>query len=78
MAPKLAAALVIVASCGCRMCSDSCDYSPPVAGSVYGGANGRAGSAFSGMVPEGRPAPPDVRPESVPDVTPLTPAPTLP
>jgi hypothetical protein len=78
MAPKLAAALVIVASCGCRMCSDSCDYSPPVAGSVYGGVNGRAGSAVRGVVPEGRPPAPDVEPESFPDIIPTTPAPTLP
>ena len=48
MSTKLVAALIVVAASGCRMCSDSCDYSPPVAGSPYGGVHGRAGSAFSG------------------------------
>lgn len=49
MPTKLIVTALIVAASGCRMCSDSCDYSPPVAGSPYGGMTSRAGSAFSGF-----------------------------
>jgi hypothetical protein len=44
MASRLLYALVLVASVGCRMCSDSCDYSPPVAGSPHDGLASRAGT----------------------------------
>lgn len=50
MCNKLFAASVLLAAGGCRMCSDSCDYSPPVAGSPYNGFTQRAGSAFNGEV----------------------------
>jgi hypothetical protein len=50
MTRKLAALVALVASVGCRMCSDSCDYSSPVADGPYAGTYGRAGSAFTGMV----------------------------
>lgn len=48
MSNRLVAALVVLAAGGCRMCSDSCDYSPPVAGSPHNAYTSRAGSAFSG------------------------------
>lgn len=41
------AACILLAS-GCRMCSDCCDYSSPVADSPYHNPYGRAGSAFTG------------------------------
>lgn len=47
MSRSLAAALVLVAAGGCRMCSDSCDYSPPVLNGPYAGQIGRAGSAVN-------------------------------
>ena len=47
---KLVAALALVSASGCRMCSDSCDYLPPVADASLTGTNGRAGSAFNGLV----------------------------
>jgi len=61
-------ALLVVAAGGCRMCSDSCDYSPPVAGSPHNGMTSRAGSVFSGAplapieleAPQELPGPPPV------------------
>jgi hypothetical protein len=50
MTKRLFALLPILALAGCRMCSDSCDYSPPVAGSPYDAIHSRAGSAFNGTV----------------------------
>lgn len=50
MTNRLAAAILLVAAAGCRMCSDSCDYSSPVADGPYAGTYGRAGSAFNGVV----------------------------
>lgn len=38
--------LLAVASGGCRMCSDCCDYLPPVANGEYAIPGQRAGSAF--------------------------------
>ena len=48
MAKKLFVALLAITAAGCRMCSNSCDYSPAVAGSPYNGFDQRAGSAFNG------------------------------
>ncbi|MBX3432656.1 MAG: hypothetical protein KF847_05000 [Pirellulales bacterium] len=46
---RLAVAMAcLLAGGGCRICSDSCDTSPPVAGSSYSNPYGRSGSAFSG------------------------------
>jgi hypothetical protein len=76
MAAKLFAAVLIAAACGCRMCSDSCDYSPPVAGSPYTAFDTRAGSAFSGEPIVTTPTPP---PRPSPDTTPpVTQPPMLP
>ena len=49
MTRKLAAiAACLALAGGCRMCSDCCDYSSPVADSPYHNPYGRAGSAFTG------------------------------
>jgi hypothetical protein len=45
MAKKLFVAVLAVAAAGCRMCSNSCDYSPAVAGSPHNAFTSRAGSA---------------------------------
>jgi hypothetical protein len=78
MSTKLIAAILVVAASGCRMCSDSCDYSPPVAGSPYNAFTARAGSAFTGE-PVVTSEPPAQRPlsEMAPPLspTPLTPTP---
>jgi hypothetical protein len=71
MSTKLVAALIVVAASGCRMCSDSCDYSPPVAGSPYGSVHGRAGSAFSGEIYPTVPPTPQAPPASAAPATPL-------
>jgi hypothetical protein len=53
MTKKLSgAALLLVALAGCRMCSDCCDDSPPVADNPYASAYGRAGSLHGGAVIE--------------------------
>ncbi|MAT68978.1 MAG: hypothetical protein CMJ58_05585 [Planctomycetaceae bacterium] len=46
--PLAAVAACILLAGGCRMCSDCCDQSPPVADSPYHNPYGRAGSAFTG------------------------------
>ena len=71
MSTKLVAALIVVAASGCRMCSDSCDYSAPVAGSPYGSVHGRAGSAFSGEIYPTVPPTPQAPPASAAPATPL-------
>jgi hypothetical protein len=55
----LASLLLLVASCGCRMCSSITDHSPPLAGSPYAVGHGRAGSAFSDYESVTLPAEPD-------------------
>ncbi|MBA3483340.1 MAG: hypothetical protein H0T51_16145 [Pirellulales bacterium] len=71
MSTKLVAALIVLAASGCRMCSDSCDYSAPVAGSPYGSVHGRAGSAFSGEIYPTVPPTPQAPPASPAPATPL-------
>jgi hypothetical protein len=70
MSAKLIAALLVVAASGCRMCSDSCDYSPPVAGSPYGGANSRAGSAAGGAILAAEPIEPQPLPPAPSEIPP--------
>jgi len=60
----LGALLVIVACGGCRMCSDCCDYLPPVANSQYATQGQRAGSAFGSANTVGV-----IRARGVPDST---------
>jgi len=40
--------LLLLASGGCRACSSSCDYLPPVMDGPYAATGERAGSAFAG------------------------------
>lgn len=61
MSRKFFAAILLIAAGGCRMCSDSCDYSPPVINGPHAGHVGRAGSAVNPSkltppTPAGRPA----------------------
>ena len=35
---------MVLMSCGCNMCSDCCDYLPPVVNGPYPTCHGRAGS----------------------------------
>ncbi len=62
MLKKLAAAALVLAAGGCRMCSDCCDYSPAVPGGPPLGPV-RSGSALGGgvyvepMTPTYEPAP---------------------
>ncbi len=50
---KLVGAMfLIVASCGCRACENSCDYLPPVLDGPYSShsvRSGSAGAAISGV-----------------------------
>lgn len=64
MTRKLAAALLFVAASGCRLCSDACDYSPPVINGPYAGSVGRAGSVMnpSNLSPPPPPKPVEQRP----------------
>ena len=40
--------LIVLASCGCRACDNSCDYLPPVLDSPYTTYGMRAGSSVAG------------------------------
>jgi hypothetical protein len=71
---KLAASLMLLAAGGCRMCSDSCDYSPPVAGSPHDTFHSRAGSATDVSFAFTEPA----APQPLPPNPPITPAPQAP
>ena len=73
MSKKLVAALAVLAAAGCRMCSDSCDYSPTVAGSPHNAMTSRAGSAFSGAPLATVPPPPNVPAEAPTVSDPLAP-----
>lgn len=42
-----AAMLLLVASCGCRACDNSCDYLPPVLDGPYASHGTRSGSTFA-------------------------------
>lgn len=43
----IGAMLLLVASCGCRACDNSCDYLPPVLDGPYTSHSTRSGSTFS-------------------------------
>ena len=71
MCKKLVASFALLAAGGCRMCSDSCDYSPPVAGSPYDAFHTRAGSVTDATVAFAAPA----APQPLPPNPPVTPTP---
>ena len=67
---------LLAAAGGCRMCSDCCDYSPPVTEGPYATAYGRAGSVLSGNVVGSTPAeavPLAAPVEATPPAAPITP-----
>lgn len=84
MTKILAAAALLLAAGGCRMCSDCCDYSPTTPGGLPLSSQ-RSGSVLSGGMPVGDPAaiviqsvgaPVETTPiETAPEPT-LTPMPT--
>ena len=74
MCKKLVASLTLLAAGGCRMCSDPCDYSPPVAGSPYDTFHSRAGSVTDASFAFAEPAAPQPLPPS-PPITPMPAAP---
>lgn len=66
-------AVAAITLCGCRLCSDSCDYSPPVLEAPYAAYHGRVGSAFGNSTPiqptpttDGMLQPPAVTPANPP------------
>lgn len=58
MVRELFAAAIVIAAGGCRMCSNTGDYSSPVPGGPRSGSLQRAGSAFNGQVYNTVPPPP--------------------
>jgi hypothetical protein len=74
MCKKLVASLTLLAAGGCRMCSDSCDYSPPVAGSPHNAFQTRAGSVTDVNFAFAEPA----APQALPPAPPVTPQPAQP
>ncbi|HEX6960407.1 MAG TPA: hypothetical protein VF175_00960 [Lacipirellula sp.] len=73
MSKILVAAVVLLGAGGCRMCSDSCDYSPPVAGSPYNAFTARAGSVTTTAVELNQPAAPQPLPPAPPITQPPAP-----
>lgn len=57
MRKKCLGAVLLLAAAGCRMCSNCCDYSSPLADGPYATVHGRAGSVASGVPVVSEPIP---------------------